>query len=95
MNISSVNPIPDNARAWPKLWYKVKRRGKEVSAEVVEAKGRVEYHNESRNHHVLRIHDLKRNDSAEYLWRRDELTNSWRRLNFPGVTLVVSGNSSD
>ncbi|XP_037619604.1 B-cell receptor CD22-like isoform X2 [Sebastes umbrosus] len=86
---SSVNISSDyseNQQPKYKLWYKIKRRGKEEVEERMKAAGRVEYHDNMKNQHILRINNLKKDDSAKYTLRlqRDE---RWK----PGVTLVVTG----
>lgn len=87
VNISSEYSHPDNQQPKSEVWYKIKGRGKGGGAELIEATGRVEYHDSKRNHHVLRIKNLTKNDSAEYTFREPQ------QYDLPGVTLVVTGNS--
>lgn len=75
-----------------KFWFKKKRPGDD-DPETLTKNSRVEYHDNMKNHHMLRINNLQKDDSAEYIF-----TNSfqWSLWNFdlPGVILVVTGNSS-
>ncbi|XP_074486927.1 uncharacterized protein LOC141765014 isoform X5 [Sebastes fasciatus] len=71
----------ENQQPKDKLWYKIKRSGKEEVEEPMEIAGRVTYHEHMKNHHILRINNLKKDDSAEYTFR----------LQKDGVTLVVTG----
>ncbi|XP_027139558.1 carcinoembryonic antigen-related cell adhesion molecule 21-like isoform X2 [Larimichthys crocea] len=43
-----------------------------------------------KNHHILTINDLKKNDSAEYTFRLQEENGEWKQSDFSGVTLVVT-----
>ncbi|XP_074486933.1 sialoadhesin-like isoform X2 [Sebastes fasciatus] len=52
----------------------------------MKAAGRVTYHN-MKNHHILRINNLKKDDSAEYTFTLQRDDERWQ----PGVTLVVTG----
>ncbi|XP_074486929.1 uncharacterized protein LOC141765015 [Sebastes fasciatus] len=79
VNISSE--YSENQQPKYKLWYKKKRSGKEEVEERMKAAGRVTYHDNMKNQHILRINNLKKDDSAEY-----SLT-----LQKDGVTLVVTG----
>ncbi|XP_037619618.1 uncharacterized protein LOC119484678 isoform X4 [Sebastes umbrosus] len=79
VNISSE--YPENQQPKYKLWYKIKRSGKEEVEKRMKAEGRVEYHDNMKNHHILRINNLKKDDSAEYTFT----------IQKPGVTLVVTG----
>lgn len=90
--IPSKYSHPDNQPPKSKLWYKIS--GKEEDGELIEAAGRVEYHDHVKNRHVLRIRNLKKTDSAEY---RFSLQRGGKQetADLPGVTLVVTGTSSD
>ena len=90
--ISSKYSHPDNQPPKSKLWYKIS--GREEDGELIEAAGRVEYHNIKKNHHVLRIRNLKKNDSAEYKFSLQR-PGRQKMADLPGVTLVVTGTSSD
>ncbi|XP_074486919.1 uncharacterized protein LOC141765012 isoform X3 [Sebastes fasciatus] len=79
LNISSE--YSENQQPKYKSWYKIKRRGKEKAEELIETAGRVTYHDNMKNHHILRINNLKKDDSAKYTFT----------LQKPGVTLVVTG----
>lgn len=61
--------------------------------ELIEAAGRVEYHDIMEKHHILRINNLKKNDSAEYKFILKRQNGKWNISDSPGVTLVVTGNS--
>lgn len=61
--------------------------------ELIEAAGRVEYHDIMEKHHILRINNLKKNDSAEYKLILKRKNGKWNISDSPGVTLVVTGKS--
>ncbi|KAM8771881.1 uncharacterized protein AB9X84_005966 [Acanthopagrus schlegelii] len=86
--ISSKYSHPDNQPPKSKLWYKIS--GREEDGELIEAAGRVEYHDIKKNHHVLRIRNLKKNDSAEYKFSLQR-PGRQKMADLPGVTLVVTG----
>ncbi|MED6232470.1 hypothetical protein ATANTOWER_030813 [Ataeniobius toweri] len=50
-------------------WYKLKRNMKEADVTTIEAKGRVEHYRVDENQHMLRINNLRKNDSGEYMFR--------------------------
>ncbi|XP_042341541.1 uncharacterized protein LOC121942409 isoform X2 [Plectropomus leopardus] len=86
VNISSEHSYYNYRPPKTKLWYKIKRSGEEEVEEPIKAAGRVEYHDKMKNHHILRINNLIKNDSAEYRFKL-QTDDRWK----PGVTLVVSG----
>ncbi|XP_042247867.1 uncharacterized protein LOC121883594 [Thunnus maccoyii] len=90
VNISSEYLYPDNQQPESKVWYKMKRSGEEEAVETTEDAVRVQYLDNMNNQHILRIKNLKKTDSAEYIFR---LQKDRRRLKGdpPGVTLIVSG----
>ncbi|XP_070684171.1 cell adhesion molecule CEACAM21-like [Pempheris klunzingeri] len=59
--------------------------------EVLQAAGREEYHDNTRNLHILRIKHVQKTDSAEYMFRLQQQYGGWKQSVFPGVTLVVTG----
>ena len=63
--------------------------------ELIEAAGRVEYHDIMENRHILRINNLMKNDSAEYKFRVKRQNGKWNISDFPGVTLVATGKSAE
>ncbi|XP_074486924.1 B-cell receptor CD22-like isoform X1 [Sebastes fasciatus] len=85
LNISSE--YSENQQPKYKLWYKIKRSGKEEVEERMKAAGRVTYHDNMKNHHILRINNLKKDDSAEYSFTIQRDDERWK----PVVTLVVTG----
>ncbi|XP_027138150.1 uncharacterized protein LOC113746486 isoform X3 [Larimichthys crocea] len=91
VNISSEYLHPENQQPKSKGWYKIKRSVEEDAEELIKAAGRVEYHDNMKNHHILTINDLKKNDSAEYTFRLQEENGEWKQSDFSGVTLVVTG----
>lgn len=90
--IASIYSHPDNQPPKSKLWYKIS--GKEEDGELIEAAGRVEYRDHVKNRHVLIIRNLKKNDSAEYRFSLQR-GGKQKKADLPGVTLVVTGTSSD
>ncbi|XP_022593772.1 uncharacterized protein LOC111216524 [Seriola dumerili] len=92
VNISSEYSHPYEQPLKYKYWYKIKINGEKDTEELITAKGRMEYHENRKNHHMLRIINLKKNDSGEYIFRT--LTNTSKMLYFPGVTLVVTAFGS-
>lgn len=93
MNISSEYSSPFNLFFFHTLWSKVKIGDAEDAEEVIEAAGRVEYH-VNRNHHMLTLYNLMKNDSAEYTFRLQIDGEQWKTSNLPKVTLVVTGDTS-
>lgn len=89
MNISSKYSYPEAKNPGSKSWYNI-TNGEEKIKEVL--KGRVEYH-DMKNQHILRIKDVRRKDSAEYKFRLTDDQGKRKESDFPGVTLVVTGNS--
>ncbi|XP_030285926.1 B-cell receptor CD22-like [Sparus aurata] len=59
--------------------------------ELIEAAGYVEHHDIMEKHHILRINNLKKNDSAEYKFSHKRQNGKWNISDSPGVTLVVTG----
>ncbi|TDH15718.1 hypothetical protein EPR50_G00012290 [Perca flavescens] len=86
VNISSEYSSPNN-QPKSKLWYKIKRSGQEEVKETIKNVTRMKYHDNFRNHHILRINNLTKNDSAEYTFRYHSDDQGLR----PGVSLVVTG----
>ncbi|XP_044200760.1 uncharacterized protein LOC122976370 [Thunnus albacares] len=90
VDISSKYLYPDNQQPESKVWYKIKRSGEEEAVKPTEDAVRVQYLDNMNNQHILRIKNLKKTDSAEYIFRL--LKDRWRwRGDPPGVTLIVSG----
>ncbi|XP_030285744.1 uncharacterized protein LOC115589151 [Sparus aurata] len=88
VNISSEYSHPDNQQPQSKLWYRIIRSGKKDTEKPIEVAGRVEYYENMKNHHILSIKDLTRNDSAEYKFK---IHDRWKQSDFSGVMLVVTG----
>lgn len=59
--------------------------------ELIEAPGHVEYQDIMEKHHILRINNLKKNDSAEYKFILKRQHGKCNISDSPGVTLVVTG----
>ncbi|XP_044043174.1 uncharacterized protein LOC122871819 [Siniperca chuatsi] len=91
VNISSEYLHPDNEKPKFKLWYKIKRSGKEEAEELIMAAGSKEYYDNVKNQHILRIINLKKTDSAEYTFRLQKDDERQKQSDLPGVTLVVTG----
>ncbi|XP_049427035.1 uncharacterized protein LOC125885504 [Epinephelus fuscoguttatus] len=91
VNITSKYSHPKNQKPQSKLWFRIKRSSEEEDEELIEAAGRVWYHDNKRNVHTLRIKNLKENDSAEYRFRQQQYDNRWKQPAFPGVTVIVTG----
>ncbi|XP_044200637.1 uncharacterized protein LOC122976286 [Thunnus albacares] len=91
VNISSNYSYPNNQRPKSKLWYKITAGGEEEVEKVNKLAGRVEYHDSVNNQHILRIKQLKKNDSAKYIFRWGQHHGGRKQRYFPGVTLVVTG----
>ncbi|XP_054472021.1 uncharacterized protein LOC129105141 [Anoplopoma fimbria] len=89
VNISSEYSYP-NYQPTSKLWLKIKRRVKEDVKEPLKAEGRVKYHDNMKNQHILTISNLKKDDSAEYTFTLLD-DHRWVWSDSPGVTLVVTG----
>nr|XP_046228749.1 sialoadhesin-like isoform X2 [Scatophagus argus]XP_046228758.1 sialoadhesin-like isoform X2 [Scatophagus argus] len=60
----------------------------------MKAAGRVSYHDNMKNLHILTITNLTENDSAEYTFRLQKDESRWTQSDFP-VTLVVTGVKVD
>ncbi|XP_034756321.1 B-cell receptor CD22-like isoform X1 [Etheostoma cragini] len=86
VNISSEYFSP-NYQPKAKLWFKIKRSGKEEVVEQIKSVPRMMYHDNFENNHILRISHLKKIDSAEYTFRLHSEDQGLR----PGVSLVVTG----
>ncbi|XP_049427023.1 uncharacterized protein LOC125885501 isoform X3 [Epinephelus fuscoguttatus] len=86
VNISSEYSNSNYGQPKSKSWYKVKRSVEGEVEKPLKAVGRVKYHDNMKNRHVLGINHLKKNDSAEYRFKL-QTDDGWK----PGVTLVVTG----
>ncbi|KAI3352527.1 hypothetical protein L3Q82_005474 [Scortum barcoo] len=89
VNISSIYSLRNNQKPMFHLWYKIKGMGQEGTEKLTTDAGYVEYHSVDENHHVLGINDVRKNDSAEYIFRPHKLYREQSYLS--GVTLVVTG----
>ncbi|XP_070683995.1 cell adhesion molecule CEACAM1-like [Pempheris klunzingeri] len=89
VNISSEYLHPENQQPKNTFWYKVKRSSEDGDEELIEAAGRVEYHDNMKNHHILRIGNVKKNDSGEYKFSLQEEDKG--RRDSLGVILMVTG----
>ncbi|XP_047435023.1 uncharacterized protein LOC125004456 [Mugil cephalus] len=88
VNISSEYSHPDVQQPQSKLWYKISGN---IHEELSEDSGRVVFHDNMKNRHVLTINNLKKNDSAEYKFTIQKSDGGWNKNNAPGVTLIVTG----
>ncbi|XP_051240486.1 uncharacterized protein LOC127354556 [Dicentrarchus labrax] len=91
VDITSEYSYPNYQLPQSKSWFKITRSGKEEVKELIEAAGHVEYYDYMKNQHILRINNLKKNDSAEYTFRLQQQNGEWKQSDSPGVTLVVTG----
>ncbi|CAK6972965.1 uncharacterized protein LOC121910145 isoform X3, partial [Scomber scombrus] len=89
VDISSQYLYPDNKKPRSKFWYKIKRSGEGEAVKPTEDTGRVQHVDIMNNQHILRINNLKKNDSAEYTFgfQKDDGGSNSNPL---GVTLIVS-----
>lgn len=92
VNISSEYSDPNYLQQNLKSWYKIKQSWKEEAEEQIKDDGRVGYYDNMKNQHTLTIKDLKKRDSGEYILMLQGDAGR-KQSNFPGVTLVVTGNS--
>ncbi|KAM8773598.1 uncharacterized protein AB9X84_017289 [Acanthopagrus schlegelii] len=90
VNISSEYSHPDNQQPQSKSWYEIIRSDKKDTEKPVEVAGRVEYHENMMNHHILSIKKLTRSDSAEYKFKI-QTYDDWKQSDFSGAMLVVTG----
>nr|XP_046228430.1 uncharacterized protein LOC124050196 [Scatophagus argus] len=95
VNISSEYSHPNQQRPKSKSWYKINRRGTKRDEEKMKPAGRVSYHDNMKNLHILTITNLTENDSAEYTFRLQQQDRRWKRSDVLGVTLVVTGVKVD
>ncbi|XP_059212345.1 sialoadhesin-like [Centropristis striata] len=65
--------------------------GKKSAEEMTEAAGRVVYHEDTKNRHTLNIKNLKKNDSAEYIFRLTTKGGGPKQSGFSVVLLIVTG----
>ncbi|XP_047433355.1 uncharacterized protein LOC125003442 [Mugil cephalus] len=86
VNISSKYSHPHKKKPKSKSWYKVETSGEQL----IEDAGRVVFHDNMKNQHVLTIKNLKKEDSAEYKFRLQGDDEERKRDDVPGVTLVVT-----
>lgn len=91
VNISSKYSHPDDPKPKFQFWYKIQRGGEKEAEKLRKAAGHVEYSENMKNHHILTIKKLKKNDSAEYTFRVQKDEEAEKKFDFPGVTLVVTG----
>lgn len=92
VNISSKYSHPNNQQPKSTSWFKIKRNGEKEAGTLIEAAGHEEYHDDMRNHHTLTINNLKKSDSAEYRFQREDMIEE--RSVASRVTLIVTGNSA-
>ncbi|XP_042340356.1 carcinoembryonic antigen-related cell adhesion molecule 21-like [Plectropomus leopardus] len=90
-NISSEYSYPENQHLKSKFWYKIKRVGTKAVEKLTEDAGRVEYHENRENQHTLKIRNLNKNDSAEYIFRVITNEGGWKQSGFSVVKLTVTG----
>uniref|UniRef100_A0A8P4FZ06 Ig-like domain-containing protein n=1 Tax=Dicentrarchus labrax TaxID=13489 RepID=A0A8P4FZ06_DICLA len=91
VNISRKYPVNISSPRINKnhiFWYKFKRSGEDDAEKLTGNASHLEYHDNMHGSHILRINTLQKNDSAEYIFLRDE---KWTWSDSPGVTLVVTG----
>ncbi|XP_067354985.1 uncharacterized protein [Channa argus] len=89
VNISSEYSHPKHQQPKSKVWYK--KSGNVEAERLTEAAGRVKYHDNMNNQHILELERLTKKDSARYSFRVLTDENHENETHFPGVTLVVTG----
>ncbi|XP_070684211.1 uncharacterized protein [Pempheris klunzingeri] len=90
VNISCDYSDPNSRFSYQKLWNKVNGHDEEDAEEMIEAAGRVEYHDDIKKHHILALHNLMKNDSGEYKFSVHRISKSWRLSDLARVTLIVT-----
>ncbi|XP_040892290.1 uncharacterized protein LOC121180731 isoform X2 [Toxotes jaculatrix] len=90
VNISSEYTYPDNQQPQSTFWYKIRKMGNDDAEKLTEDPGRVEYH-KHQSHHILRLKNLKKSDSAEYTFRLLSENGEWKQSHFTVATLTVTG----
>ncbi|XP_041641753.1 uncharacterized protein LOC121508752 isoform X2 [Cheilinus undulatus] len=90
VNITSEYSHPSNQ--WPKHkhWYKLKNGRVEDAEMMTEAVDRVRFYDNMKNQHILKMTNLKKNDSAEYRFRLQQDDKEWRKADIPGVKIIVT-----
>uniref|UniRef100_A0A096LRJ1 Ig-like domain-containing protein n=1 Tax=Poecilia formosa TaxID=48698 RepID=A0A096LRJ1_POEFO len=89
VNISSKYSHPEHQQLQTKRWYKVKINTK-LEEELMENKGDVNYQDDMRNQHILRLNNLEEKNSGEYEFRMKTEQRKRKAIQFPGVTLIVT-----
>ncbi|XP_014873216.1 uncharacterized protein LOC106936614 [Poecilia latipinna] len=90
VNISSKYSHPEHEQPQTKRWYKVKINTKLEEEELMENKGDVNYQDDMRNQHILRLNNLEEKNSGEYEFRMKTQQRKRKSIEFPGVTLIVT-----
>ncbi|XP_043970896.1 uncharacterized protein LOC122829973 isoform X2 [Gambusia affinis] len=90
VNISSKYSHPEYQQTLTNRWYKMKINTKQEE-EVMENKTDVNYQNDTRNQHILRLNNLDEKNSGEYEFRMKTEQYERKSSRFPGVTLIVTG----
>ncbi|XP_067354989.1 obscurin-like [Channa argus] len=90
VNISSDYSYPYNKMVSSKGWF-IKKRNGERYEKHPKVPGRVEYHDKSKNQHMLTLHNLKSQDSGEFIFSLQKDSKVLKEYDLPGVTLVVTG----
>ncbi|XP_047434997.1 B-cell receptor CD22-like [Mugil cephalus] len=88
LNISSEYSHPDNQQPESKIWYKVKENIEKEDQQLTGETRNVKVYDNARNQHILTLNNLKKKDSAEYIFRIK--TNYEQVSGSPGVSLVVT-----
>lgn len=93
---SSVNVpseyLPYRQLACKRL-FKMRRSGEDDAKELGDDAGHLEYHDNVDGSCILRIKKLRKDDSGEYTFRNPEKHRRWKWSDYPGVTLVVTGET--
>ena len=76
-----------------KRLFKMRRSGEDDAKEPAEDAGRLEYHDNVDGSCMLRVKKLRKDDSGEYTFRYLEKHRRWKWSDYPGVTLVVTGET--
>uniref|UniRef100_A0A8C4DI58 Ig-like domain-containing protein n=2 Tax=Dicentrarchus labrax TaxID=13489 RepID=A0A8C4DI58_DICLA len=86
VDITSEYSYPKNQLPQSTSWY-IKKRSNEDADELIDVK----YYDNLKIPHILSINNLKKNDSAEYTFRLQQINQQLEQSELAGVTLVVTG----
>ncbi|XP_026159852.1 uncharacterized protein LOC113128610 [Mastacembelus armatus] len=91
VNISSEYSYFHNLHPNQTFWCKIRRDGQVEATEQMEAAGRVDLIHDMNGRHILKINNLRKNDSAEYSFRLWSHAKDCTTYDSPKVILIVTG----